>query len=190
MEKFSNKEERVLTAAEDVFARYGSARTTMGDIAKAAAISRPALYLIFPDKEAIFTRVIEMMDARSLDLIQNEVDQIAAIDQKLLHACTIWGLHGVELATAYPDAADLFDFQFPAVRQVYERFQQFLVRILEKGTASWELPVSRADFATTLTYGLRGLRYAATDVNHMRHLIEVHVTVYGLTLTRTDASIG
>ncbi|WP_246767050.1 TetR/AcrR family transcriptional regulator [Agrobacterium fabrum] len=125
MEKFSNKEERVLTAAEDVFARYGFARTTMGDIAKAAAISRPALYLIFPDKEAIFTRVIEMMDARSLDLIQNEVDQIAAIDQKLLHACTIWGLHGVELATAYPDAADLFDFQFRPFVKFTNGFSSF-----------------------------------------------------------------
>ncbi len=188
MDKLSGKNERILSAAEDTFVRYGFARTTMGDIAKAAGLSRPALYLIFPDKEAIFTRVIEMMDARSLDRIQKEVDQLASVDQKLLHACAVWGLHGMELAQAYPDAADLFDLRFPAVRQVYERFQQLLVQILQKGTQTWELPISQEEFAETLTYGLRGLRYAAIDVDDMRRLIEVHVTVYGLSLREMEGA--
>jgi len=188
MENLSGKEGRVLSAAEDIFVRYGFARTTMGDIAKAAGISRPALYLIFPDKEAIFTRVIEMMDARSLGQIQKEVDQIASIDQKLLHACTVWGLHGLQLASAYPDAADLFDLRFPAVRLVYERFQKLLVQLLQTTKQTWALAVSPEEFAATLTYGLRGLRYAATDVDHMRRLIEVHVTVYSLSLKATKGA--
>jgi len=188
VEKLSGKNERVLSAAEDIFVRYGFARTTMGDIAKAAGISRPALYLMFPDKEAIFTRVIEMMDARSLDRIQSEVDQIASIDQKLLQACVAWGLHGVELAQAHPDAADLFDLRFSAVRQVYERFHRFLIQILQNSTQTWELPVSQEEFAETLTYGLRGLRSAATDADHMRRLIEVHVTVYGLPLRKMEGA--
>lgn len=95
MERFSDREEKVAIAAEDVFVRYGFARTTMGDIARAAGISRPALYILFPDKEAIFSRVIEMMDARSLAKIQQAVDRIESVDGKLLHACTVWGLHGV-----------------------------------------------------------------------------------------------
>ncbi len=190
MERFSDREEKVAVAAEDVFVRYGFARTTMGDIARAAGISRPALYLLFPDKEAIFSRVIEMMDARSLAKIQQAVDRIESVDGKLLHACTVWGLHGVELASAHPDAADLFDFRFPAVREVYERFQQFLVRILEEHVPNWTLPVSRTEFAATLTYGLRGLRYAATDIDHMKRLVDVHVTIYGMSLKRNDSANG
>ncbi|NTE48077.1 TetR/AcrR family transcriptional regulator [Rhizobium pusense] len=182
MERLLSRNEKVVLAAEDVFVRYGFARTTMGDIARAAGISRPALYLLFPDKETIFARVIEMMDARSLTKIERDVEQIERVQDKLLHACTVWGLHGIELASTHPDAADLFDFRFPAVRDVYARFQLFLVRMLEDSVANWTLPVSRAEFAATLTYGLRGLRYGATDVEHMKHLIEVHVTVYGASL--------
>lgn len=140
-----------------------------------------------PGKEAIFSRVIEMMDARSLAKIQQAVDRIESVDGKLLHACTVWGLHGVELASAHPDAADLFDFRFPAVREVYERFQQFLVRILEEHVSNWTLPISRAEFAAALTYGLR---YAATDIDHMKRLVDVHVTIYGMSLKLNDSANG
>ena len=58
------KEERVLETAEGVFTRYGYARTTMGDLARSAGLSRPALYLLFPDKEAVFAGVIGAMDDR------------------------------------------------------------------------------------------------------------------------------
>lgn len=76
----------------------------------------------------------------------------------------------MKLASAHPDAADLFDFRLPAVREVYERIQQFLGRILEGSVSNWTLPASRVGFAATLTYGLRGLRNAATDIDDMRRL--------------------
>ncbi len=55
------KAERILVAAQAVFLRYGFKRTTMGDIAEAAGISRPALYLVFPLKEKIFATVLTRM---------------------------------------------------------------------------------------------------------------------------------
>lgn len=177
-----DKTDDILRGAEDVFVRYGFARTTMSDIAIAAGISRPALYLLFPDKEAIFGRVIEQMDERSLGRIRAAVAEIEPIDQKLLHACMVWGAHGVELAEAFPDAADLFDLRFPAVRLVYSRFQMLIVDILSASADPWRLPISRQDYALTLTYGMRGLRYAAEDVEDMRRLIEAHVTIYSMPL--------
>ena len=50
----SDKKSRILAAARDVFIRYGYKRVTMGDIAKAAGMSRPALYLVFQCKPEIF----------------------------------------------------------------------------------------------------------------------------------------
>ena len=48
------KKNIVFEAAHEVFAQYGYKRTTMNDIAQAADISRPALYLIFDNKENLF----------------------------------------------------------------------------------------------------------------------------------------
>jgi len=87
-------------------------------------------------------------------------------------------MHGVELAAAFPDAADLFDLRFTAVRQVYRNFQALVVEILEANMKTWPLPISPEDYALTLTYGKRGLRYAARDLQDMQRLIEVHVAVY------------
>ena len=59
------QEERILRAAQEVFARYGYARTTMGDVAQTAGISRPALYLVFPGKEELFSAVIHRMNTEA-----------------------------------------------------------------------------------------------------------------------------
>lgn len=48
----------VFDAAAEVFARYGFRRTTMNDIAQAAGISRPALYLMFENKENLFQDLV------------------------------------------------------------------------------------------------------------------------------------
>ena len=45
---------RILEGAFKVFLAYGFARTTMDDIARAAEISRPALYLAFRNKTDIY----------------------------------------------------------------------------------------------------------------------------------------
>ena len=41
------KKSKILTAARSVFLRYGYRRVNMNDIAEAAGLSRPALYILF-----------------------------------------------------------------------------------------------------------------------------------------------
>lgn len=48
------KRAAILAAAESVFLAYGFQRVTMDDIARAADMSRPALYLVFRNKAAIY----------------------------------------------------------------------------------------------------------------------------------------
>lgn len=174
-ESASPKEERALASAMDVFTRYGYARTTMGDIAAGAGMSRPALYLLFPDKEAIFARVVARMDERTLREIRAALHGLTTLEDQLLHACVAWGLHGVELAAAHPDAADLFDLRFPAVRQVYANFEALVVELIAEPVAGSARDASAAELARTLVYGMRGLRAVATTVEEMRRLVEVQV---------------
>ncbi|MDD9908803.1 MAG: TetR family transcriptional regulator [Ahrensia sp.] len=53
------RRETILRAAYDAFAKYGFRRTSMDDIAKAAGVSRPALYQSFANKGEIFRALIE-----------------------------------------------------------------------------------------------------------------------------------
>lgn len=61
MSKADETRQRVRDAALGVFARHGYRRTTMADLAGAAGMSRPALYLVFPGKEAVFRDLAEAM---------------------------------------------------------------------------------------------------------------------------------
>jgi AcrR family transcriptional regulator len=61
---------RTVEAAGEVFLRYGYARTTMGDIAKAAGMSRPALYLLFPGKEQVFSAATMHLAHQRLEAFQ------------------------------------------------------------------------------------------------------------------------
>lgn len=51
------KRTRILDGALKVFLAYGYARTTMDDIARAAEVSRPALYLVFRNKTDIYRAI-------------------------------------------------------------------------------------------------------------------------------------
>ncbi len=63
----SERRQQILAAALDVFTSYGFARASVTDIAEAAHISRPGLYLHFENKEAIYRAMLEtiLTDART-----------------------------------------------------------------------------------------------------------------------------
>ncbi|TIN71546.1 MAG: helix-turn-helix transcriptional regulator, partial [Mesorhizobium sp.] len=60
------KRVRILDGAMKVFLAYGFSRTTMDDIARAADMSRPALYLLFKNKTDIFRAIAMMILSRSV----------------------------------------------------------------------------------------------------------------------------
>jgi AcrR family transcriptional regulator len=64
------QKERILSAALPVFAQKGLAATRMADIAAAAEMGYGSVYHYFPDKEAIFTALIQQMMQTSLQYTQ------------------------------------------------------------------------------------------------------------------------
>ncbi len=60
------KRRRILEGAAKVFLTYGIQRTTMDDIAKAADMSRPALYLLFRNKTDIYLAIAHSYFDRSM----------------------------------------------------------------------------------------------------------------------------
>ncbi|MBP0617083.1 TetR/AcrR family transcriptional regulator [Jiella mangrovi] len=179
-----SKEKLALIGATEVFTRYGYGRTTMGDIAAKAGMSRPALYLVFSDKDAAFSRVIEHLDREELDSIAAVLPTLDGVEAKLLHACLSWGMRGVELAAVHPDAADLFDLRFPAVQQIYENFQALVAELIAGAPSLAKLDATPQELARTFVYAMRGFREAAADPDDMRRLITVHVRCFALAVTR------
>jgi AcrR family transcriptional regulator len=182
-----SKEERVIAGATDVFLRYGFARTTMGDIAERVGISRPALYLLFANKEEAFAAVIRRLNDDQLAAIRAALPGLPTLHAKVLFACETWGAHGVDLMTAHPDAKDLFDLSFAPVQEIYLKFQTLLAELLEGPAAGSALNAKPAQLARLVTFAMRGFRETASNGRDMRRLIALQVSLLLAALGVDDA---
>ena len=63
----SNRRERLLDSAGALFSRFGFDKTNMDDIARQAGISKGAVYLEFPNKDALFKAVVHWEFARYIE---------------------------------------------------------------------------------------------------------------------------
>ena len=169
------RRQSILSAAAGVFLRYGYARTTMEDVADAAALSRPALYALFPKKEGIFAAVVKDMNDRKMAELRLAAKNLRSFERKLHHYCENWGAHGVELMESHPDARDLFDISRPAVQAMYEEFIRFLAELLSDGMAHSKLKANPSLMARNLTFAMRGFRDAANNAVEMRQMIALEV---------------
>lgn len=165
------RRQQIVTAATATFLRYGYARTTMGDVARAANMSRPTLYAAFPDKEQVFDAVIRGLVEAKIIQIRQQLTSLPSIAEKLRWACTSWGVEGYELVRANPDARDVFDLGFCAVRDSYEVFEKLVMEILQE---QWprQSPVSTLpDAARMLAAAIKGFKDLAKDSEELREMI-------------------
>ncbi|MDB6079856.1 MAG: bacterial regulatory s, tetR family protein, partial [Akkermansiaceae bacterium] len=187
------KAERVLAAALPVFMRYGYKRTTMGDIAESAGISRPALYLIFPSKEEIFSAGLAQVFAGKVVEIRAGLGSRGTLMEKLLFALEIWCVQPFEMILASPDARDLLEsgyaFAAEVVQGAFAEFETVLVELLGpavKAQSGVKLPAAR--IAHILTTAPVGFKQAAASADQLREMIAALVTMVLAGLGEAQAS--
>ncbi|HSH04817.1 MAG TPA: helix-turn-helix domain-containing protein [Anaerolineae bacterium] len=88
------REKRILDAASDLFAHYGYDKTTVSDIARAAGVSKGAIYLHFESKDALFEglliREMEQYGQKWVERVMADPDggSIATMYKQTLYAWT------------------------------------------------------------------------------------------------------
>ena len=128
----------LLAAAEHVFMRFGYNRTTMGLLADAANMSRPAVYLLFPGKDEIFAALVVELNRRQIERLGERVAPLATLHEKLLTACLAWNESVFDVHTAHPESRDMDDLGFQAVRTLYDDLSSFFATLLKEAGRSAE----------------------------------------------------
>jgi AcrR family transcriptional regulator len=109
-------EERILDAAGRVFLEHGFQGASVDEIADAASAGKPTIYARFPNKQALFTAVVERLVRRNTSLyalscagdsIEQRLDALAVIILTRVLASETVGLIRVAVAEArrFPDLA-------------------------------------------------------------------------------------
>lgn len=105
------RRERILDGAFKVFLAYGYNRTTMDDIAKAAEISRPALYLIFRNKTDIYRALASRFLNAALGQTEAVLASKGTLAERLDRMCEEVFYCMMREIEATPHGADLLDMK-------------------------------------------------------------------------------
>jgi AcrR family transcriptional regulator len=157
---------RLLEAAMGVFMRYGFRKTSMEEIARAAQVSRPGLYLHFANKEALLTATIE----HALDVALAEsgaalTDLSLPLQERLIGALDAWvgryvgmmGAGAAELAEIGAQVTPLYDARLVVF---LERLEAAIAA--DPLSAAYQaIGVTPAQLTRTLYATARGLKYSA-----------------------------
>lgn len=79
--------DRILEAAEDVLRRFGPAKTTVVDVARALGVSHGSVYRHFPSKAALRDAVVSRMLERVTRPLEEIVAEDAPADDRLYRWC-------------------------------------------------------------------------------------------------------
>ncbi|MEC3861904.1 helix-turn-helix domain-containing protein [Mesobacterium sp. TK19101] len=103
------KQKAILKAAFTCFSQYGFRRTSMEDIAAAAGMSRPALYLHFRNKTDIFRSLVQVYYDDAIRMVAQALSEPAPPEAVLQNAFRAQsGQIGEALLTS-PHGAELLD---------------------------------------------------------------------------------
>jgi AcrR family transcriptional regulator len=159
----------LLDAALTVFLRYGFRKTSMEEVARAAQVSRQALYLHFATKEELFAAAVQHYLAVGLEAAAQPLrDASLAVEAQLLAAFDAWFGRFVGLASG--DMEDLHTASQalvgPLIAEYDEQFLERVTRALRGSglpAAYKAVGLNARQLAETLQATARGLKHSCTS---------------------------
>lgn len=121
----------VLNAALTVFARYGFKRASMEDIAGEAGLSRPLLYLCYPNKAAIFQALATAMAERACNYCDAAWPETEAFETGLTKAALALNLDAWRLIRGSPHGAELMADNSVVVGEISLKVDRYFVNLIE-----------------------------------------------------------
>jgi AcrR family transcriptional regulator len=172
-----DKKSRILAAARSVFLRYGYKRVNMNDIAEAAGMSRPALYVLFKNKEEIFIAAYLRWVDETIEQVDAAMAKTTSPKDKLTRAFDIWAVGPFEMTRASLAAEELVDCNFAFAEEArshgYATFEATIAPVAstlsETRPAASRIAPDR--IAHVLVSAVRGFKQAAATPDDMRRLI-------------------
>lgn len=180
-EQSQAKKDAVFEAAAEVFARYGYRRTTMNDIAEAAGISRPALYLIFENKENLFCELSDFRLNQAIDVVIDALATSGELRRRFIQALLVFEKVYYEPVSNSPHGEELMDTNQSLAADVMMKgfarlvtaFANELKEAEQNGEASFDnTPLTPKTFVELLISALGGIKKKAKNTADFRRQTE------------------
>ncbi|POY37798.1 TetR/AcrR family transcriptional regulator [Solitalea longa] len=171
MENQDKKRDRIIEIALKRFAHYGLSKTTMNEIADDLSMSKALLYYYFPDKNALYSTVInQLFEVHAIE-IKKEIDQSASSAEAL----SIYLRKRHEFIKKYYILLEFnksFNKESFAQKQnsfstIRAKEKSFLTNILAQGIQSGEFKIDDPEKTEALIFdALLGIRFVVLEYNN------------------------
>lgn len=163
----SERKTFILEIAQNLFAKFGLAKTTIDDIAKKARMGKASIYYYFKSKESIFQEVIDKEGRALQDKILVAVNTEKSPQEKMRAYFITRMTILKDLINYYSALRDeyLDHYSFVAkARQSFDVFETTLIsNILQEGIQSGDFEVENAALAAeAILAALKGLEFQWT----------------------------
>lgn len=183
------KQKAILDAAWAAFAAYGFRKASMDDIARGAGMSRPALYLHFRNKEAIFGGLVQSHYGLVLVQIDAGLAGSGSLAERLTAGFVAQGGPAMEMMMTSPHGMELFDASMnvagEAISEGERALQRLYARWLEAeadaGRAVLSGPAS--DVARTFCAAMKGIKHTSGDYGTYQSGVRQLAALFGAALT-------
>ena len=158
------KKERILTTAQNIFARFGIKKTTMDEIAKMARMGKATLYYYFKSKEDIFAEVIYKESNTLKHKLTEAINNVETPKEKISAYVLTRMKYLKELVNYYSALTDDYLDHYSFVEKERQNFTRYemdtLKHILLIGNDQGIFQMKDVDVtARMLTIALKGLEY-------------------------------
>lgn len=162
----------ILESAFKVFLSYGFRRTTMADIADAAGISRPALYLEFKNKADIYRAGFLAMLDRTFRSVDQALQADAPLCDRLVTALDTAVVAPMRKLCQSPHGAELFEVKQELAGDLGQDWntvlEQNLLRALSAAAVKGEISlegrdVAPEDLARLIVSAVEGIKKRRSD---------------------------
>ena len=177
----------VFDAAAEVFAQYGFRRTTMNDIAEAAGISRPALYLMFDNKENLFQDLVVHRLNLAIEQALAALAEEAKFQQRFISALLVFEKIFYEPIADSPHGAELMDVSQSLASEVMmkgiSRFLAAMVDALSQAEKAGEVSFKNSAlkpqaFVELLFTTFGGIKKKASSTAEFRKLVKQTTEIF------------
>jgi AcrR family transcriptional regulator len=175
----------VLNAALAVFARYGFKRVSMEDIALEAGLSRPTLYLVYPNKVAIFTALVTAMADRACSFCTAAWPETEAFQTGLCKAAIALNLDAWRLVKGSPHGGELIANNSVVVSEISKSVDIHFTELIEARLIGL---ANKGSLAKMIASGLHGIKDKAASEEELVGHIEAFagLVTAGLGLRQTS----
>jgi len=182
---------RILQGAMQVFLAYGYSRTTMDDIARAAEVSRPALYLLFKNKTDIYRAICSCLLCNSVREAREALAGDAPFAERVTEALDRALFNLIARIEGAPHGEELLDMKNSLAADILAQWRQDFGADLaaaiadEAGRREVDLParqLSACGLADMLLDGLDGMKTRGVSCEDAAIRARELVSVIGLAL--------